>query len=190
LPKAKKKLNVLAASLLPASRYGDYAQALMDLGATICTPRNPKCDLCPWQQVCQARIKNIQDKLPRKLKAKPRPVRHAIAFVAMNNRGQILLRKRPAGGLLSGMMEVPSSEWVEGMKDLADVLQQAPITAAWILLPGTVTHVFSHFELQVKVAFATTKTASRNLWFDIRALDKQALPSIMHKIVQHAINRL
>jgi A/G-specific adenine glycosylase len=153
LPKAKPEIRRAAESLLPKSRHGDYAQALMDLGATICTPRNPKCDLCPWRKTCQARALGIADKLPRRAKAKAKPVRRAIAFVLVNDRDEILLRQRPSEGLLGGMMEVPSSAWKDGeMPSFASVKREAPIAARWKLLPGIVRHVFSHFELEITVA--------------------------------------
>lgn len=160
LPKAKAELRATAEKLLPKSRYGDYAQALMDLGATICTPRNPKCDLCPWRKSCRALALGIAQQLPRRTKPKAKPVRRAIAFVAVNDRGEILLRQRPAKGLLGGMMEVPSSAWREGpMPELEDVGAEAPFAARWELLPGTVRHVFSHFTLELRVAVGDMKNS-------------------------------
>lgn len=190
LPKAKAALREAAESLLPKSRYGDYAQALMDLGATICTPQNPKCDLCPWRQSCRAHALGIQAKLPRRMKAKIKPVRRAIAFVAFNKRGEILLRQRPKDGLLGNMMEVPSSVWLEGpMPDLAAAAQEAPLSLDWTLLPGKVRHIFSHFELEIGVAVARlTKNpkTSPGLWVPFDKLHEEALPSIMRKIINHA----
>ncbi len=113
LPQAKKEIREKAAELLPSRRFGDYAQALMDLGSIICTPRNPKCGSCPVAKSCQALALDITDQLPRRMKAKDKPVRRAIAFVLTNNKGDILLRQRPDKGLLGGMMEVPSSGWHE-----------------------------------------------------------------------------
>jgi A/G-specific adenine glycosylase len=115
LPKAKAKVRAAASALLPKSgpgaRYGDYAQALMDLGATICTPQNPKCELCPWVRFCRAYAEGIVESLPHRTKPKPRRTRRAIAFILTNERGEILLRQRPKEGLLGGMMEVPSCLW-------------------------------------------------------------------------------
>jgi A/G-specific adenine glycosylase len=191
LPQAKAKLKEAAATLLPNSRYGDYAQALMDLGATICTPRNPKCGLCPWNKSCRALALGIEEKLPRKIKAKAKPVRHAIAFVLVNKKNQILVRQRPNKGLLGGMTEVPSSDWTEGaMLDLVRAQKQAPAKAVWKLLPGTVKHVFSHFELQVGVAVAATTKNIPGKWVNLNQLEDEALPSLMHKIIRHAIKAL
>lgn len=191
LPKAKVELREAAETLLPKSRYGDYAQALMDLGATICTPRNAKCDLCPWRKSCRAFALGIVESLPRRVKAKPKPVRRAIAFILINDRGEILLRQRPKTGLLGGMMEVPSSVWREGdMPTLAAVKDEAPIAVGWKLLSGIVRHVFSHFELEVSVAIGKVRKSSEaasNIWISIDKLQGEALPSVMRKIIHHAI---
>lgn len=192
LPQAKAEIRKAAFSLLPTSRHGDYAQALMDLGATICTPRNPKCDLCPWIKACQAHALGVQQELPRKIKAKTRPIRRAIAFVLTNAEGKILLRRRSNPGLLGGMMEVPSTTWNEGaMPDLSDMHRQAPVLAKWTLLPGKVKHVFSHFQFEVAVATASLKGKQMSrklsgLWVAPAELKDHALPSVMIKIVRHA----
>ena len=94
LPQSKLALRAAAATLLPEARHGDYAQALMDLGATLCTPRNPKCDLCPWMRACRARKLGIQDELPRRIKAGVKPVRRAMAFMLFDGKSKILLRQR------------------------------------------------------------------------------------------------
>ena len=195
LPKAKAEIREMAKGLLPSERHGDYAQALMDLGATICTPRNPKCGLCPWAKSCRARAMGLAEKLPRRTKAKAKPVRRAIAFVLTNSEGKILLRQRPKQGLLGGMMEVPSSPWAEGVWPEGDepasahIRKHAPVAARWRLLPGKVKHVFSHFELELVVATAT-KPAARGIsgvWVAPGQLKEQALPSIMLKIARHAL---
>jgi A/G-specific adenine glycosylase len=191
LPWAKDELRKLAATLLPSARYGDYAQALMDLGATICTPRNPKCGLCPWTSACRARAENIAGTLPYRVKAKERPVRRGIAFVLVNKKNGILLRQRPNEGLLAGMMEVPSSEWREGvMPQLDDVKKEMPARVKWTLLPGSVTHVFSHFELELAVAVAASTRPVKGTWVPFDRLKEEALPSVMRKIVQYALTRL
>ena len=190
LPQAKSRLREAAATLLPEARYGDYAQALMDLGATICTPRNPKCGLCPLNKSCRAHVLGIEDKLPRRVKTKTKPVRRAIAFFLVNKKGDVLLRQRPRQGLLGGMMEIPGSAWREGnLPDLADVLDEAPVRIKWRLLPGTVRHVFSHFELEVRVAagkIGRPATVKNGQWIPASRLDEEALPSVMRKIADHA----
>jgi A/G-specific adenine glycosylase len=191
LPQAKAKLRDLAATLLPSARYGDYAQALMDLGATICTPRNPKCGLCPWANACRARAENSAETLPRRTKAKARPVRRGVAFVLLNKKNEIFLRERPKTGLLSGMMEVPSSAWREGdMPMLPQARKEAPTQGKWTLLPGMVRHVFSHFELELTVAVGTSSRPVKGTWVPLDRLDNEALPSVMRKIVRHALKLL
>jgi A/G-specific adenine glycosylase len=192
LPKAKNALRDAAAALLPRARYGDYAQALMDLGATICTPRNAKCDLCPLRKSCRALALGIVDSLPRRSRKKPKPTRRAIAFVLVNKRGEILLRQRPKEGLLGGMMEIPSSAWREGaMPDLALARREAPASARWRLLPGNVRHVFSHFDLEMAVAIGRCgeggKTVAKGRWTPLDRLGDEALPSVMRKIARHGL---
>jgi A/G-specific adenine glycosylase len=191
LPQAKAKLREAAATLLPEARYGDYAQALMDLGATICTPRHPKCDLCPWHASCRARALGIEDRLPRRSKVRAKPVRRAIAFALFDAKGRILLRQRPASGLLGSMMEIPSSAWREGeMPDLARMRREAPAAVRWRLLPGLVKHVFSHFELELTVAVGETAKPVKGRWVAQDRLADEALPSVMRKIARHALEAL
>ena len=111
LPAAKPVIRRLAASLLPRHRTGDFAQALMDLGATICSPKRPACVLCPWEGVCSARARGEQEMFPRKLPKAEGKLRRGAAFVALRADGRVLLRRRPEKGLLASMMEVPGSEW-------------------------------------------------------------------------------
>jgi len=188
LPKAKAKLRAAAAALVPQVRCGDYAQALMDLGATVCTPRSPKCVLCPWNGACLAKAEGVQDSLPRRAATKAKPVRRAIAFVLINGKGDIYLRRRPSKGLLAGMTEVPSSPWREGpMPALDEILAFAPHQEKWKLLPGAVRHVFSHFTLEVAVAVAATKKKKSGLWVAPQKLGGEALPSVMRKIAAFAL---
>ncbi|MFA5040499.1 MAG: A/G-specific adenine glycosylase [Bdellovibrionales bacterium] len=186
LPKAKPELRARAATLLPEKRCGDYAQALMDLGATVCTPRSPKCSLCPWNKICQAKAEGIQETLPRRIKKKTKPVRRAVAFVLMNEKGDVFLRRRPSKGLLAKMMEVPSSPWKEGaMPTLADARCFAPVAGQWKPC-GVVRHVFTHFTLEIAVMTATAKKKIRGHWVPREKLKNEALPSLMRKIIGHA----
>ena len=198
LPKAKAELREVAATLVPPKRCGDYAQALMDLGATICTPRSPKCALCPWNEACQARAKGVQETLPRRIKKKSKPVRRAFAFVLFDGKGEVLLRQRPSLGLLAGMMEVPSTPWREGaMPTLAQSLKYAPVIEKWRQCDGIVKHVFTHFTFEITVAAAVTKKkippslklwgTSQGHWVGPHKLDDEALPSVMKKIIRHAM---
>lgn len=187
LPKAKPLLKDLAASLLPRGRCGDYAQALMDLGATICTPRGPKCALCPLVKVCKAYKADLADALPLRKPKDTKPVRRAIAFFITNGKGSVLIRRRPVKGLLGGMMEIPTSDWrISPMPLLSGVRCQAPVRASWTMLPGMIRHVFSHFTLELSVAVATSSTRGKGKWVMPSQLDREALPSVMRKIVRHA----
>jgi len=187
LPDAKPELRQLADRLTPDQRPGDYAQAVMDLGATVCTPRSPSCDRCPWQSCCLARQRGIAADLPRRKPKKARPTRTGIAYWIISDRGRILLRRRPEEGLLGGMIEVPSSTW----GDLAARPgQEAPLAAAWRELPGQVEHTFTHFHLVLSVC-ATEGVLEHvvdGIWCRPEELKNHALPTVMKKIVRHALD--
>lgn len=186
LPAAKKELRGLAETLLPSSRFGDYAQALMDLGATVCSPQNPKCALCPWGSACLAKKEGRPDVLPRREAKKSKPLRRAIAFVAWNEKGEVFLRQRPFSGLLAGMMEVPSSDWEENLRPAWPKMRsKAPFPAEWKLLKGLVHHTFTHFDLELSVAVATISGPRQGGVWVFETKD-QALPSVMRKILRHA----
>jgi A/G-specific adenine glycosylase len=188
MPGAKAELRRRAAAFVPDARCGDYAQALMDLGATVCTPRKPKCILCPLSGACAARALGIAEDLPAKAAKAPKPLRAGLAFWTLNPAGDVLLRRRPETGLLGGMMEVPSSPWTAGPQD--DPLRHAPVAADWRRLPGAVRHVFTHFELRLEVAAARAGGGWREadgIWVPLDRLSDQALPTVMRKVVRHAL---
>lgn len=188
LPKAKKELKTLAAALVPAQRCGDYAQALMDLGATVCTPRSPQCGLCPWRKSCKARRDGIAETLPAREKKAAKPVRYGIVFVLSDKEGRVLLTKRPDKGLLAGMMGLPGPEWQETPLDWPAIRRHAPEKAEWKLLEGSIHHTFTHFELQLRVAYATIRRPLEDrgvLWQDCA---NEALPSVMLKALRFARN--
>ncbi len=188
LTKAKPELKSLAKKLVPKTRCGDYAQALMDLGATVCAPRMPKCGLCPLAQECKALAAGIAETLPRREGNKKKPVRRAIAFFIRNSRGEVFVRQRPQGGLLGGMTEIPTSEWREGpMPLLRAAEREAPVKARWKLLTGGIHHVFTHFSLELSVAVATSSGRCRGRWVAPQDLDGEALPSVMRKIIIYAM---
>lgn len=148
LPAAKPALRVHAAALTPDVRPGDHAQAVMDLGATICTPKSPACGICPLRDPCRARITGTAGDLPKKTPKKPKPTRRGILYLAQDANGAVLLERRPDKGLLGGMLGWPGSDW-------NDAPQEAPpFQANWIPLPGEVRHTFTHFHL-----ILTVKTA-------------------------------
>lgn len=188
LPAAKGKLRELAASLTPDLSSGDYAQAVMDLGATICTPKSPSCVLCPWRAECVGLRSGIAETLPARLPKPKRPVRRGIAFWMVREDGAVLLRRRPEKGLLGGMMEIPSTPWRVTPWEMEEALGEAPAKTRWRPLPGIVEHVFTHFQLELAVVAgkAGKPDLVEGVWCKPEALDRQALPSIMRKIVRHA----
>ena len=192
LPDAKPELRQLAAALVPRDRPGDFAQAAMDLGATICTPQKPKCVLCPWRAECRARIDGIAEELPARRAKRAKPLRRGVAFWAVRGDGAVLLRRRPAKGLLGGMMEVPSSDWVSGALDRVAAEKAAPVSARWSALPGVVRHSFTHFDLELVVLAGKTRAAkgatdSGGVWVQPAALGTQALPTVMKKVIAFAL---
>ncbi len=189
LPGAKAELRELGASLTGTERPGDYAQALMDLGATVCTPTGPRCPVCPWQAGCAARRSGITGELPRRERKKPRPLRRGIVFWAVNRDGAVLLRRRPEKGLLGGMMEFPSTEWREGELDKAAAPDLAPMSGDWKERPGLVRYVFTHFALELTVMAAEVHSGEIDgaVWCPVERLGEYALPSMMKKVAAHAL---
>jgi A/G-specific adenine glycosylase len=199
LPAAKPEIRRLAATLTPRRRPGDFAQAMMDLGATICTPKRPSCLMCPVQQDCHGRAKGIEASLPARVDKGERPVRLGLAFLALREDGHVLLRRRPDAGLLGGMLEVPSTAWADLLPPVKEALRTAPVRADWWQVPGTVAHTFTHFRLELIVFRAvvppeTSLTfwadAGRCRWTPRRTLDREALPSVMRKVVAHALREM
>jgi len=190
LPAAKTELRALGEALVPPDRPGDFAQALMDLGATICTPRNPGCVLCPWRGSCQALARGNAEDLPRKAAKPERPHRTGIAFWLVDSSGAVLLRRRPEKGLLGGMIEVPSTEWGAQAPSQKAALAAAPLAADWKILPGQVRHVFTHFELTLTIWAGRTPgrgDPALGLWVTPDRFGDHALPSLMRKVVRHAL---
>jgi A/G-specific adenine glycosylase len=189
LPAAKPKIKELATSLLPPRRSGDFAQALMDLGATICSPKRPACALCPWSDVCVANATGRQEEFPHKAPKREGKLRCGAAFVALRADGKVLLRQRPEKGLLGSMTEVPGSDWSHGF-DVADALDAAPLKAKWRKLPGVVTHVFTHFPLELTVFAAQvprgTAASKGARWVPLKTAHEEALPNVMRKVLAHA----
>jgi A/G-specific adenine glycosylase len=195
LPAAKPAIKALAASLLPSHRAGDFAQALMDLGATICSPKRPACALCPWNDSCLAHERGDQEIFPRKAPKREGRLRRGAAFVVLRADGRVLLRRRPDKGLLASMMEVPGSAWAHDF-DESVALRSAPRLKAklqWRRLHGVVQHVFTHFPLEVAVFAARVPRATAApkgaLWVKIGELRDEALPNVMRKVLAHALDR-
>lgn len=190
LPAAKPELRRLAATLTPQKRPGDFAQAMMDLGATLCAPRRPRCLLCPLKSGCRAAAAGIAESLPRRAAKSDKPVRHGVAYFLTNGRGAVWLRRRPERGLLGGMIELPSTDWREdGPPDAAAVTAAAPMALAWQPLPGLVRHTFTHFHLDMTLVAARTegKPAGEGFWAPLSRLGEHALPTAMRKLIRHAL---
>ncbi len=195
LPEAKAEIRSLAATLTPDQHPGDYVQAMMDLGATICTPRRPACGLCPLRPDCRAYAEGLADVLPYRAEKGVRPVRRGTAFVAVREDGAVLLRERPLKGLLGGMLEVPATPWADGDAAGRNAGAYRPIAADWNEVSGVVEHTFTHFHLELAVqradaGFAPILDAAaapeRCRWVPRRDLAAAALPSVMKKILSHA----
>ena len=193
LPAAKPEIKRLAASLL-ARRAGDFAQALMDLGATICSPKRPACALCPWNESCLAFARGDQETFPRKAPKREGRLRRGAAFVVVRADRRVLLRTRPEKGLLGGMSEVPGSEWSHDFK-VESAQHSAPRLKGvkWRKLAGIVRHVFTHFPLELTVFIAHvargTPAPKGARWVKIEDLSGEALPNVMRKVLTHALER-
>jgi A/G-specific adenine glycosylase len=194
LPQAKPRIQQLAATLLADSRAGDSAQALMDLGASICTPKKPACSLCPLNEDCTARSRGDQETFPRKAPKKSGELRRGAAFVVTRDE-ELLVQSRPEKGLLGGMTEVPGSEWRAAQDDKA-ALKQAPELKGltrWHRKTGVVTHIFTHFPLELVVYTASVPSRTRApegmRWVPIATLADEALPNVMRKVVAHGLAR-
>ena len=199
LPVSKPEIKRLAATLTPPRRAGDFAQAMMDLGAEVCTPKRPSCLMCPLQQDCAANARGLAELLPIKLAKAPRPDRFGFAFLVLREDGRVLLRQRPEAGLLGGMLEVPSTPWGDDLPPLKEALRAAPVSADWWSVPGSVVHVFTHFRLELTVYRALVpEDASLTFWAEQercrwvkrRELHAQALPSVMRKIIAHGLKEM
>jgi len=200
LPAAKRPLRRLARAITPQQRAGDFAQAMMDLGATICSPKRPACALCPWNQSCAAFARGDAETFPRRTPKREGALRRGAAFVVRRADGYLLVRTRPAKGLLGGMTEVPTTVWSADF-DEGDALKHAPISLParqmeipWHRIPGVVRHVFTHFPLELSVyvsdVAADMPAPKGARWAKISELGGEALPSLMRKVVAHALRNI
>ncbi len=185
LPAARTELRPLAGAVTNCQRPGDMAQAMMDLGATLCTPRAPDCAACPLQKHCAAYAQGIAETLPRRQRKAAQKKRVGAVFWLTRNDGSVLLRRRPEKGLLGGMMEFPGTPW---QADAAGVSGFAPANCNWRALPGTVQHVFTHFKLELTVYAATSRAGQPmdGIWARPDELQNFALPKLMQKVAAHA----
>ena len=186
LPASKPRIGKLAQELVPAKRAGDFAQAMMDLGATICTPKSPACENCPWRQDCAGRIKGIAASLPIKAAKQKVPTRYGHVYWIENDKGDVLVRTRATKGLLGGMTEFPSSEWVDGKR----IKFVEPFAAEWKKLSGLVEHTFTHFHLELNVwKVVVSEPVLDGRFVKQKQLKTEALPSLMRKVALVAKKR-
>jgi A/G-specific adenine glycosylase len=188
LPQAKPKLRALATAMAPERRAGDFAQALMDLGAVLCTPRRPRCVLCPWRADCAAAAAGIAERLPARAGKPERPVRYGIVFWLVRDDGAVMLRRRPEKGLLGGMIELPSTPWRDTPWDAAEAIPAAPMATAWSALPGTVQHGFTHFRLELALMAGRTAAPPEGIWARPDEFKNYAFPTLTKKLVNYALS--
>ena len=188
LPESKPAIRALLEELVPAERPGDFAQAMMDLGATVCTPKRPRCMLCPLREDCRAILSGDPELLPVKGAKAEKPLRRGAAYVAVRDDGAILLRTRPEKGLLGGMSEVPTTGWTARV-DGDTGAESAPFPATW-RRAGSISHVFTHFALELDVYRAEVDgiaTPAGHRWSPVSAVHDEALPTVMKKVIESAI---
>jgi A/G-specific adenine glycosylase len=181
LPGSKPIIRSLAETITPKKRAGDYAQAIMDLGATICAPTAPACGQCPWASACAARATGDATEYPRKATKAAKPTRFGIAYW-LESDGHVWLRRRPATGLLGGMVEIPSQEWTT-----LQPRSEPPLKATWQAVDATVIHVFTHFRLELSVQKATLKKRANladGFWHPVRDIHDAGLPTVFAKVAK------
>ena len=179
LPAAKTELTAKAEALTPAARTGDYAQAVMDLGATICTPKSPACGICPWRDPCAARKEGTAPELPKKTPKKAKPIRHGTVYLTQRTDGAWLLERRPDKGLLGGMLGWPGSDWVD--TSLPRPAGSPPLSAEWTKHVGEVRHTFTHFHLILTVMTATVPAETNGFFLTPNEFRPSDLPTVMRK---------
>ena len=190
IARARGEINEAAGMLAPSHRAGDFAQALMDIGATICRPRNPDCPPCPLARDCAAFRTGNPEAYPRRAAAKAKPRREGAVFFARRADGAFLARRRPAHGLLASTVELPGTPWTaEGPGD--GVAGAAPAVARWRRLPGTVEQAFTHFTLRLTVYVAAFEGAApdRHFWVAREALREAGFSNVMRKAVEHGFGQ-
>lgn len=183
LPASRARIGSLAAALVPGDRPGDHTQAMMDLGATICTPRNPDCGACPLRALCRGHARGIAAELPRKAPKAAKPVRRGIAYVGRRSDGAWLLERRPARGLLGGMLGWPGTDWT-----VSPASPAPPARAEWRAVPGEVRHTFTHFHLVLSVMVAELPDGAnpeRGEFIAPERFRAADLPTVMRKV--HAL---
>lgn len=183
LPASRPEIRVCADRVTPAARAGDFAQAMMDLGATICVAREPRCLLCPLADLCTARAEGRQGALPVKAAKKAKPVRRGRAWWIQRD-GAVLLVTRPPEGLLGGMRALPDDGW----SAKADGTAEPPLAGTWTPL-GTVRHVFTHFALELDVLAWSGSEVPAGEWHPVAEIEQAGLPTLFAKAARLALAR-
>jgi A/G-specific adenine glycosylase len=179
LPAARAGILRHADALTPARRCGDFVQAMMDLGATVCTPRSPDCSACPLAFACLARARGIAAELPRKAPRRARPHREACAYW-LEHDGEVMLVRRPKRGMLGGMLALPTGAWAES----AEPGEGAPAAARW-RDAGSVDHVFTHFSIRVRLLCAAAEQRPDDaIWWPAERLGEAGLPTLFAKLAR------
>jgi len=177
-------------ALTPDKRAGDFAQAMMDLGAMVCRPRQPNCRSCPLRSDCAAFASGEPEAFPKRTANPRRPLRKGVAFFTRAQDGRILMRTRPASGLLAGTVELPGGQWSVNF-DMAEARRHAPLEAAWRRIPGFVEQSFTHFDLRLALYAARTHAGQPApcgcYWVEESRIPALALSSLMTKAVRHAM---
>ena len=189
ISKIKDKLKSIANNFVSKKYSSNLIQAFMDYGSIICVPRNPKCDVCIINSLCESHKKNLQSLLPLKLKKiSKKPIKYTRAYVLINEKDEILVRKRPSRGMLASMLEIPNDTWVESKKHLSydKVIKSLKNK---LKRKGSFEYSFSHFDLQAEIFFTNIKKSeiSKGNWLKKTQYSKSALPTVMKKIVQIAV---
>lgn len=191
LPQLKEEIYGLVKEYIPTKRRGDFAQGLMDLGATICKPKAPRCDICPCQKICNAYKQSINhsfsvDSLPTKEQKAPKPKKYGIIFWYETPEGHVWLRKRPSKGLLANLIEIPGTLWGEVNPDLEQELAKVSSSSeSWRILPGQVSHTFTHFHLSLTVVMGQGDNAFGDFPCPPAQFKDHALPTLMKKVINH-----
>lgn len=188
----KSQIAELVGEMMPLKRPGDFAQAMMDLGAMVCRPNSVDCPSCPWSEGCRASLAGTWEQYPVKIPKKHKPTRQGIAFWLVREDGAIYLRRRPEKGLLGGMTEIPSTDWREEPWTLMEAARHAPSDSEWHEVPGEVTHTFTHFHLRLSLVAGIAKPNEMNneIWCRRDQFSEYALPTVMKKLVRHGLSSI
>jgi A/G-specific adenine glycosylase len=187
LPAGRSEIKSKAQEMVPVERPGDFAQAAMDLGARVCAPKHPACNICPLLKFCHGHALGYPERLPRKAPRRERPLRQGAAFFVRRQDGAVLVRTRPEKGLLGGTTELPGTAW-ETDFDAASAASQAPVAASYRKLERSVSHAFTHFGLRLDIYVAEVPSGRRAptgyRFVPDCGLDREAFPSVMRKVIE------